>query len=251
MSDTQQQINKNINNLKIIRGKVSHLLMPVRYFKTLNILPKRLFDEEIINKHFDEKWLYETYFEKYSTWSIVREYPRIKDNYFKEIEDNLNTSPFVKKYIKFNITYTDFDNNFDRFVGEINFDISPYYKLYFDRYVFDYIKTGKKKINKYNNLITIDELEKLTKEYSVYYSRYVFENRPFEYDEVCASNRLVKICPKTVKTQQYHYKSNIKKAEFIENMEFYKFAIGVSLIEDDFDETDVIIINKSNINEYI
>ena len=44
MSDTQQQINNCINELKIIRGKVSHLLMPVRYFKTLNILPKSLVD---------------------------------------------------------------------------------------------------------------------------------------------------------------------------------------------------------------
>ena len=80
MSDTQQQINNNINNLKIIRGKVSNLLMPVRYFKTLNILPKSLVDEEIINKNFDEKWLHKTYFETYSN-------RHIKDTYYALYED--------------------------------------------------------------------------------------------------------------------------------------------------------------------
>ena len=49
MSDIQQQINFNINQIKYIRGNVSNLLMPVRYFKTLNILPESLVDEEIIN----------------------------------------------------------------------------------------------------------------------------------------------------------------------------------------------------------
>ena len=40
MADTQGQINNCINELETIRGKVRHLLMPVRYFKTLNIIPK-------------------------------------------------------------------------------------------------------------------------------------------------------------------------------------------------------------------
>ena len=71
MSDTQQQINYYINQLKDIRGEVSNLLMPVRYFKTLNILPKSLVDEEIINKNFDEKWLNKTYFETNSNHHIV------------------------------------------------------------------------------------------------------------------------------------------------------------------------------------
>ena len=75
MTDTQGEINNYINELKIIRGEVSHLLMPVRYFKTLNILPKSLVDEEIINTNFDEKWLYKTYFETYSN------YYHIKDRY--------------------------------------------------------------------------------------------------------------------------------------------------------------------------
>ena len=72
MSDTQQQINNNINNLKIIRDRVSNLLMPVRYFKILNILPKSLVDEEIINKNFDEKWLNKTYFETNSNSHIKK-----------------------------------------------------------------------------------------------------------------------------------------------------------------------------------
>ena len=74
MSYTEQEINKNINNLKIIRGKVTDLLMPVRYFKTLNILPESLVDEEIINKNFDEKWLHKTYFEIYCTRHIKNTY---------------------------------------------------------------------------------------------------------------------------------------------------------------------------------
>ena len=89
MSDTQQRINDNINNLKIIRGKVSHLLMPVRYFKTLNILPKTLFDEEIINKNFDEKWLHKTYFETDSHIHIKDQYSALYEDYVRHYRDEV------------------------------------------------------------------------------------------------------------------------------------------------------------------
>ena len=62
--------------------------MPVRYFKTLNIIPKTLFDEEIINKNFDEKWLCETYYETYSRRHIKDSY--IYDDYMRLYRSQLN-----------------------------------------------------------------------------------------------------------------------------------------------------------------
>ena len=91
MSDTQQQINYYINQLKDIRGEVSNLLMPVRYFKTLNILPKSLVDEEIINKNFDEEWLHKTYCETTSNCHI-KSAPAVRRN-----EADLHRCPYCRK----------------------------------------------------------------------------------------------------------------------------------------------------------
>ena len=85
MSDTQQRINTYTNRLEIIRGNVVNLLMPVRYFKALNIIPATLFDGDIINTNFDVKWVFKTYYETYSC-------RHIKDRYFggRHVDDDYN-----------------------------------------------------------------------------------------------------------------------------------------------------------------
>ena len=126
MSDTQQQINKNINNLKIIRGKVSHLLMPVRYFKTLNILPKSLVDEEIINTNFDEKWLHKTYFETYNFHDIQDTYYAVYEDYMGHYKSKLNEVFPINSRVHIRIFKEDFNDNFDMYVKQINFDLWLY-----------------------------------------------------------------------------------------------------------------------------
>ena len=61
-----------------------------QYFKTLNIIPKTLCDEEIINTNVDEKWLYETYFETYSHCHIKNTYWALYDDYIRHYRAQLN-----------------------------------------------------------------------------------------------------------------------------------------------------------------
>ena len=195
MSDTQQRINKNINDLKIIRDKVSHLFMPVRYFKTLNILPKSLVDEEIINKNFDEKWLHKKYCEIYSFQDIRDIYSySVYEDYMRHYKLKLNE---ILKQNKINsifrlqimIDKTDFDNNFDMYIKEINFDLSPYYMKYFEGTVSSKITEYTNNIDKLTNCLTIEDLERLTKKGC----KVVFKKYSGVFTDV-----LVKVCPKTV-----------------------------------------------------
>ena len=48
-------------------------------------------DEEIINKNFDEKWLYETYFETYSHRQIKYAYWAVYDDYMYHYRAHLST----------------------------------------------------------------------------------------------------------------------------------------------------------------
>ena len=244
ITDTQQQINNNINNLKIIRDKVSTLLMPVRYFKTLNILPKCLVDEEIINKNFDEKWLHKTYFETYETYShrhIKYQYSLYED-YVRHYRDEVvkHTNFPIDSRVQIMIDMTDFFDDFDMYVKQINFDLSPYYMRYFKENVYELITGYNKTIDKLTNCLTIEDLETLTKcGYKVVYHY----SARFQY----YSYVLVKVCPKTVKykdndTNDGYYIN--KKNDFINDMPNRMFAIET-------DEGEHIVINKTNIDEYI
>ena len=242
MSDTQQQINYYINQLKDIRGEVSNLLMPVRYFKTLNILPKSLVDEEIINKNFDEKWLNKTYFETYSHRHIKDTYYYIREDYVRHFRDEVlkHTNFPIDSRVQIKIDMTDFIDDFDMYVKQINFDLSPYYMRYFEDKVYKLITGYTKTIFNLTNCLTIEDLETLTKcGYKVVYHY----SARFQY----YSYVLVKVCPKTVKykdndTSDGYYIN--KKNEFINDMPNRMFAIET-------DEGEHIVINKSNINEYI
>ena len=114
---TQQQINYYINQLKDIRGEVSNLLMPVRYFKTLNILPKSLVDEEIINKNFDEKWLHKTYFETTSNSHIEYQYS-LYEGYVNHYRDEVvkHTNFPIDSRVRIMIHRSDFFDDFDMYV---------------------------------------------------------------------------------------------------------------------------------------
>jgi len=241
MSDIQQQINFNINQIKYIRGNVSNLLMPVRYFKTLNILPESLVDEEIINKNFDEKWLNKTYFETYSHSHIKYQYSLYMD-YVRHYRDEVlkHTNFPIDSRVQIKIDMPDFIDDFDMYVKQINFDLSPYYVRYFEDKVYKLITGYTKTIFNLTNCLTIEDLETLTKcGYKVVYHY----SARFDYYHYV----LVKVCPKTVKykdndTSDGYYIN--KKNEFINDMPNRMFAIET-------DEGEHIVINKTNINEYI
>ena len=241
MSDTQQRINTNINQLKYIRGKVSNLLMPVRYFKTLNILPKSLVDEEIINKNFDEEWLHKTYCETTSNCHIKYQYVLYED-YVRHFRDEVlkHTNFPIDLRVQIKIDMPDFIDDFDMYVKQINFDLSPYYMRYFEDKVYKLITGYTKTIFNLTNCLTIEDLETLTKcGYKVVYHY----SARFDYYHYV----LVKVCPKTVKykdndTSDGYYIN--KKNEFINDMPNRMFAIET-------DEGEHIVINKTNINEYI
>jgi len=241
---TQHQINNNINNIKIIKDKVSHLLMPVRYFKKLNILPRSLVDEEIINKNFDEKWLHKTYFETNNNCHIKNEYHIIYDDYIKYYRSKLNEvleyNNFpINSRVEYVISKRDFIINFDIYVKEINFDLSPYYIRYFENRVYELITEYTNRIDKLTNGLTIEDLQKLTE-----FENVVFKNR-FSVD---FSSVLVKICPKTIKWRYINDNKNyiLKKNDFINDMPYMEFAILL-----DEGEHTKVVINKTNINNYI
>ena len=240
MSDTQQRINDNINNLKIIRGKVSHLLMPVRYFKTLNILPKSLVDEEIINKNFNEKWLHKTYFETTSNSHIKYQYSLYED-YVNHYRDEVvkHTNFPIDSRVRIMIDMSDFFDDFDMYVKQINFDLSPYYMRYFEENVSSKITEYTNNIDNLTNCLTIEDLERLTKSYD----KVVYKHNSC----IDFTGLLVKVCPKTVKWKYRNIDDRNyidKKNEFINSMLYREFAIET-------DEGEHIVINKTNINEYI
>ena len=236
MSDTQQQINYYINQLKDIRGEVSNLLMPVRYFKTLNILPKSLVDEEIINKNFDEKWLNKTYFETNNNRHIKDTYYAVYEDYMRHYRSKLNEVFPINSRVQIRICRRDFEDDFDMYVKQINFDLSPYYMRYFEDRVLSKITEYTNKIDILTNGLTIEDLQKLTKKGC----KVVFKNYSGEFTCV-----LVKICPKTVKwSADRNYID--KKNDFINDMPNLEFAI-----ETDEEEHIAVVINKTNINEYI
>ena len=232
---TQQQINYYINQLKDIRGEVSNLLMPVRYFKTLNILPESLVDEEIINKNFDEEWLHKTYCETTSNCHIKYQYVLYED-YVRHFRDEVlkHTNFPIDLRVQIKIDMPDFIDDFDMYVKQINFDLSPYYMRYFEDRVLSKITEYTNKIDILTNGLTIEDLQKLTKKGC----KVVFENYSGEFTYV-----LVKICPKTVKWRGCRNFID-KKNDFINDMPNMKFAIET-------DEGEHIVINKTNINEYI
>ena len=245
MSDTQQQINYYINQLKDIRGEVSNLLMPVRYFKTLNILPKSLVDEEIINKNFDEKWLHKTYFEttsnshiknSYMATSIYQDY---MSHYRWKLNEVLGYNNFpINSRVEYIINRRDFNDGFEWMLKEINFDLSPYYMKYFEDRVYELITEYTNKIDKLTNGLTIEDLERLTKKGC----KVVFKNKyGVEFTSV-----LVKVCPKTVKWKYDVRNCIYKKNDFINDMPDLEFAI-----ETDEEEHTLVVINKTNINDYI
>ena len=245
MSDTQQQINNNINNLKIIRDRVSNLLMPVRYFKILNILPKSLVDEEIINKNFDEKWLNKTYFETYSHRHIKDTYYYIREDYVRHFRDEVlkHTNFTIDSRVQINIDITDFIDDFDMYVKQINFDLSPYYMRYFEENVSSKITEYTNNIDNLTNCLTIEDLERLTKKGCKVGFRGIKNNI---HNTPLIECLLIKVCPKTVKWKHRYFIGNYidKKKDFIYNMPNNEFAIET-------DEGEHIVINKTNINEYI
>lgn len=121
------------------------------------------------------------------------------------------------------------------YVKQINFDLSPYYMKYFEENVSSKITEYTNNIDKLTNCLTIEDLESLKNNYD----KVVFKNKnSFEFNCV-----LVKVCPKTVKwsgDRNYIYKKN----DFINDMPDLEFAIET-------DEGEHIVINKTNINEYI
>ena len=120
------------------------------------------------------------------------------------------------------------------YVKEINFDLSPHYKRYFKENVLWKITEYTNDIDRFTNRLTIEDLERLTK-----VERVVFKNICGEFEFV-----LLKVCPKTVKWKYDDRYFRQKKDNFIINMIYREFAIET-------DDDELIIINKSNINEYI
>ena len=248
LTDTRQLM---INELDSLRLKVSELFLPVRYFKNLNILPGSLFDEEIINKNFDKKWLHKKYFETYAGRSLITEFNWIYADYttqyrakLKEVIKQNNLRINANYYV---IDVKDFKDNFDTYVDEISFDLSYYYKRYFDTELLKAIENLKTNIDRITNLLTIQDLDGLIKRgHKVVYQSIHRSNH-------CRPDRLlIKVCPKTIKYQfnMYHdddddYNYYIdKKEEFIQNMPQQVFAIKT-------DEGTYITINKTNIDEYL
>ena len=209
--------------------------MPVRYFKTLNILPKSLVDEEIINKNFDEEWLHKTYFETTSNSHIKYRY-FLYEEYVNHYRDEVvkHTNFPIDSRVRIMIHRSDFFDDFDMYVKQINFDLSPYYMNYFEENVSSKITEYTNNIDKLTNCLTIEDLEKLTKKGC----KVVFEKYSGEFTYV-----LVKVCPKTVKWRGCRNFID-KKNDFINDMPNMKFAIET-------DEGEHIVINKTNINEYI
>lgn len=239
---TQQEINKNINNIKIIRDKVSHLFMPIRYFKSLNILPRSLVDEEIINKNFNEKWLHKTYFETNSNTHIKNTYYAIYEDYITHYRLKLNealeqTNFTINPRVHIHVSREYFEDEFDMHVKDINFDLSPYYMKYFTDRVYESITVYTNKINKLTNGLTIEDLKELAEIKYV-----VFKNNT----NIEFNRALLKVCPKRIKWNYINSNGNYieKKNEFINDMPNRDFAILS-------DEGEYIIINKNNINDYI
>ena len=121
------------------------------------------------------------------------------------------------------------------YVKQINFDLSPYYMRYFEENVYELITEYTNNIDKLTNCLTIEDLERLTKSGVRWYlNKYVVEF-------TCV---LVKVCPKTVKWKDDDRNYIDKKNDFINDMPNMEFAIET-------DEGEHIVINKTNINEYI
>ena len=114
-------------------------------------------------------------------------------------------------------------------------DLSPYYMRYFEDRVLSKITEYTNKIDSLTNGLTIEDLERLTKKGC----KVVFKNKnSVEFNCV-----LVKVCPKTVKWSGCRNFID-KKNDFINDMPNMKFAIET-------DEGEHIVINKTNINDYI
>ena len=148
-----------------------------------------------------------------------------------------NNFPINSRVVYF-INRRDFNDGFEWMLKEINFDLSPYYMKYFENRVYELITEYTNKIDKLTNGLTIEDLERLTKKGC----KVVFKNKNgVEFNDV-----LVKICPKTIKWKYDDRNYIFKKNDFINDMPDLEFAI-----ETDEEEHIVVVINKTNINEYI
>ena len=146
----------------------------------------------------------------------------------------------IDSRVEIRINRTDFENDFDMYVKQINFDLSTYHMRYFVASVYSPITYCINRIDNLTNCITIEDLERLTKcgykvvyDYSTHYQHYF--------------SMLVKVCPKTVKYKDNDISDGYyinKKDDFICEMPKKEFAIET-------DEGTHIIINKTNIDEYL
>jgi hypothetical protein len=199
-----------------------------------------LCDEEIINTNVDEKWLYETYFETYSHRHITYTNYDVYGDYMRHYKSKLNeVFPIHNSEVHIWICRGYFENNFDMYVKQINFDLSPYYMKYFEENVSSKITEYTNNIDKLTNCLTIEDLERLTKSYD----KVVYKHNSC----IDFTGLLVKVCPKTVKWKYRNIDDRNyidKKNEFINSMLYREFAIET-------DEGEHIVINKTNINEYI
>ena len=109
---------------------------------------------------------------------------------------------------------------------------------YFEDNVSSEITEYTNNIDKLTNCLTIEDLERLTKSYD----KVVFKHTITNF-----TGLLVKVCPKTVKWKYRNIDDRNyidKKNDFIDSMPNRMFAIET-------DEGEHIVINKTNINEYI
>ena len=161
-------------------------------------------------------------------------------HYKSKLNEVLEHNNFpINSRVKYIIDRRDFEDSFDMYVKEINFDLSPHYKRYFKVNVLWKITEYTNDIDRFTNGVTIEDLERLTKVERVVFKTYLpdYIGDGFEYV-------LLRVFPKTVKWKYDDRYFRQKKDDFINNMIYREFAIET-------DEGEFIIINKSNINEYI
>ena len=162
--------------------------------------------------------------------------------YTSQLNEVLKHTNFpIDSRVEIKIRRRDFEDDFDMYVKQITFDLSPYYDKHFVENVSEFITDFTNKIDNLTNCLTIEDLERLTKKGC---------EVVFRYTNCGGLNRvLVKVCPKTVKhkgdfdNDGYSYRID-KKDDFICKMPKTMFAIVT-------DEGTHIIINKTNITEYL
>jgi len=213
----ESKICRASTKIENIKNVISGYFNPVKYFRKYNILPSEIVDAEIIDKHFNNKWLHKKHIYHSQIECINNTYIEMMDRLYDDynimfkiyvndvvFKDVIN--PLIRDTIKPNLSSETFEENKSEYIKLLNFDESPYYEKLFNSWVYEYINKRKMYIDnielnilELKNYLTYDIiclLSEIISTSTIYFKLGNVYGNNYGYYE------LIKICPKTIKCRK-------------------------------------------------